>query len=72
MKSYIGNMRKIKKDFENELKQYVPKFGKDMIFAFFDYWSEPNKLGTRMKFETKDTWCLAGRLRTWERNSYGR
>ena len=61
-----------KKDFENELKQYVPKFGKDMVFAFFDYWSEPNKSGTRMKFETKDTWCLAGRLRTWERNSYGR
>lgn len=40
-----------------------------MIRAFFDYWSEPNTSGTKMRYEMQKTWNLAGRLRTWERRS---
>lgn len=53
--------------FKEELTPFVQKYGKDMIFAFFDYWSEPNPSKTKMKFEMQKTWDIAKRLRTWER-----
>lgn len=53
--------------FKEELIPFVQKYGKDMIFAFFDYWSEPNPSKTKMKFEMQKTWDIAKRLRTWER-----
>lgn len=56
-------------NFKKELTPFVEKYGKDMIFAFFDYWSEPNTPGTKMRYEMQKTWNLAGRLRTWERRS---
>lgn len=55
--------------FKEELIPFVQKYGKDMIFAFFDYWSEPNPSKTKMKFEMQKTWDIAKRLRTWERMS---
>lgn len=55
--------------FKDELTPFVEKYGKDMIFAFFDYWSEPNPTATKMRFEMQKTWSLSGRLRTWERRS---
>lgn len=55
--------------FKEELIPFVQKYGKDMIFAFFDYWSEPNPSKTKMKFEMQKTWDIAKRLRTWERRS---
>lgn len=57
------------KKFKEELTPFVEKYGKDMIFAFFDYWSEPNPSKTKMKFEMQKTWDIAKRLRTWERRS---
>ena len=57
--------------FKEELTPFVEKYGKDMVFAFFDYWSEPNKAGTKMRCELEKTWNIAGRLRTWERRSNG-
>lgn len=57
--------------FKSDLVPYVEQYGKEMIFAFFDYWSEPNKTGTKMRFELEKTWDIAGRLRTWERRSNG-
>jgi len=58
--------------FKEELTFYVDKYGKDMIFAFFDYWSEPNKTQTKMRYELEKTWNISGRLRTWERRSNGK
>ena len=53
--------------FKEELTPFVEKYGKDMIFAFFDYWSEPDKTKTKMRCALQKTWSTAGRLRTWER-----
>ena len=53
--------------FKEELTPFVEKYCKDMIFAFFDYWSEPDKTKTKMRCELQKTWSTAGRLRTWER-----
>lgn len=54
--------------FYNELVPYVSVYGKDMVRAFFDYWREPNKSKTKMKFELEDTWDLRLRLIKWEKN----
>lgn len=46
-------------------KKDLPKFGRDMLTAFFAYWSEPDVKG-RMRFQMQKTWNTAGRLVTWE------
>ena len=36
-----------------------------MVRAFFDYWTEPNRSKTKMKFELERTWDVKRRLNTW-------
>lgn len=54
-----------KKDFYNSLVPFVEKYGREMIRAFFDYWSEMNKSQTKMRFEQQPTWEVSKRLATW-------
>jgi len=54
-----------RKDFGKDLVPYMEKYGKEMIRAFFDYWSEMNKSETKMRFEKQPTWEVAKRLATW-------
>ena len=54
-----------KEDFYNSLIPFVTQYGKEMVRAFFDYWSEPNKSKTKMRFEIERTWDTARRLSTW-------
>ena len=35
---------------------------------FIDYWTEPNKSGTKMRFELEKTWSLKSRLSRWKKN----
>ena len=58
---------KRKEEFYNSLVPHVERYGKEMIRAFFDYWSEFNKSQTRMRFELQKTWELTLRLINWER-----
>jgi hypothetical protein len=55
-------------EFYKSLVEYVPAYGKEMIRAFYDYWSEPNKSRTKFKKEMQDTWDSKLRLVTWEKN----
>jgi len=54
-----------KDSFYQSLVPYVGKYPKDMIRAFFDYWSELNKSETKMRYELEKTWELPKRLSTW-------
>lgn len=54
-----------KEDFRLSLVPFVDRYGKDMIRAFFDYWTEPNKSFSKMRYETEKTWDLALRLGNW-------
>lgn len=54
-----------KESFYQLLVPYVGRYPKEMIRAFFDYWSELNKSGTRMRYELEKTWELPRRLATW-------
>ena len=59
-----------KETFYQSLIPFVGLYPKEMIRAFFDYWSEQNKSGTKMRFELEKTWELSRRLKTWEKKEY--
>lgn len=56
---------KRKELFKTALSPYVEMYGRDMLNAFFSYWTEPNKSGTKMRFELERTWEISRRLNTW-------
>lgn len=58
-----------KKEFSATLSPFLNEFGKDILNAFYFYWSEPNKAkNPKMRFELEKTWSLKGRLTTWKNN----
>ena len=56
-------------EFYNSLVPYVQTYGKEMVRCFYDYWSETNKSGSRMRWEQEKTWVLEKRLEYWSRRS---
>lgn len=57
-------------EFYKSLIPFVEQYGKEMIRAFYDHWSEPNKSKTKFLMEMKATWDLKRRLSKWESNQY--
>ncbi len=59
--------------FSDSLKPFRNKYPAEMLEAFCDYWAAPLqnpkpsqvKAGIFLKYQTQETWSLAGRLRTW-------
>jgi hypothetical protein len=39
-----------------------------ILNGFIDYWTEPNKSNTKMKYELNKTWSTKLRLKTWANN----
>ena len=56
------------KAFYNSLVPYLQTYPKEMIRAFYDYWSETNKSGSKMKWEQESTWVLEKRLQRWSQH----
>ena len=54
--------------FVDSLTPFIPTYGMEMINAFADYWTEPNRSCSRMRFELQRTWSLPLRLATWARH----
>ena len=60
-----GELKKRAEVLYNTLVPYVSMYGKDMIRQFYDYWTEPNKSRTKMRYELERTWDTKRRLNTW-------
>ena len=58
-------------DFRLTASQHQFEFDLSLIENFCDYWTEPNKSKTKMKFELQKTFDIKRRLKTWERNNFG-
>jgi|GEM_PF-6629616 len=54
------------KNFYQSLVAHVTAYGKQTVRAFYEYWSEPNKSKTKMRWELQKTWDLERRLNTWK------
>ena len=52
--------------FREQADKFIPEYGRKMIDAFCDYWTEVG--GKKMRFEKEKTWELKRRLQTWKRN----
>lgn len=64
-------IRRIK--FINELnKEFHTKYTKELRRAFFEYWTEPNRSKTKMRFELEKTWDTGRRLSRWANNSFNK
>lgn len=55
--------------FAEELKPYLPEYGRDMLNEFYMYWTEPNRSNSKMRFELQPVFSIPHRLATWSRNS---
>ena len=51
--------------FYDSLVPYVGKYKKEMVRRFYDYWTELNRSGTKMRFELEKTFEIGKRLKTW-------
>ena len=57
-----------KEKFYQSLVPYVAKYGKDMVRAFYDYWTEKTYGGRKMRFEKQQAFEISKRLATWQKN----
>ena len=55
-----------KNDFVFEVLSF--DYDESILNGFIDYWTEPNKSNTKMKFELNKTWKTELRLKTWATN----
>lgn len=54
-----------KQKFYEDCKPYLEKYPKEMLRAFYNYWTELNKSETKMKYELQQTFEIGKRLATW-------
>lgn len=67
----IKNIKERENKFRLQSQNFKNQFSSEMIDCFCDYWTEPNKSNTKMKFELQKTFDIERRLKTWDRNNYG-
>ena len=53
------------KAFKVLVYKFNNKYPKELLDEFFDYWSEPNRSKTKMRFERENTWDLGRRIKRW-------
>lgn len=64
-----ARFQKAQKEFYDSLRPFVQIYPPQMLREFFNYWSEPNKSKTKMRFEQEKTWDLNRRLARWANNN---
>lgn len=57
-----------KREFYNSLTPYLKEYGKDMIRAFYEYWSEHGENDKKFRKEKEKSFSLKRRLSTWKQN----
>lgn len=52
-------------EFKESVRQFSNQYSVAMLKSFCDYWTEPNKSKTKMRFELEKTFEIGRRLATW-------
>ena len=66
-KNYEQQLKERMTEFKQSMEPLTGEFPKEMLNAFFRYWSEPNRSRTKMRFEMQKYWEIKRRLLTWQR-----
>ena len=61
---------KIQKEFYQSLVQFNSDFDKTTLRDFYNYWTEPNKSLTKIKWQLERTWDSKKRLTRWVNNDF--
>ena len=59
-----------KHEFYQSILPYYDKYSRDMLNDFYEYWTELDKRGKRMRFEMQKTWETGKRLSLWSSRSF--
>jgi len=51
-----------------EVSAFKELYSVEMLEAFVDYWTEPNKSKIKLRYELQKTFDIARRLKTWNKN----
>ena len=62
----INNISNRRNEFVFEVLSF--DYDESILNGFVDYWTEPNKSKSKMKFELEKTWETKRRLKTWANN----
>jgi len=62
------DLEKATNKFIVETNNYSKLYSADMLESFTDYWTEPNRSKTKLKYEMQKTFDIARRLKTWFKN----
>lgn len=55
-------------EFRNKVAGHLDVYSKEMLRAFYDYWTEMNEGGRKMRFEMQKVFDIRKRLITWSNN----
>ena len=62
------NLDTVSNKFLIEVSAFKELYSVEMLEAFVDYWTEPNKSKTKLRYELQKTFDIARRLKTWSKN----
>lgn len=68
-KAQEKDMNERAKAFYFKVAEYVGEYDKDMLRAFYNYWTEHNTDGKKMRFEMQKVFHIGRRLATWASNN---
>ena len=62
------NLDTVTNKFLMEVSAFKELYSVEMLEAFIDYWTEPNKSKTLLRYELQKTFDISRRLKTWSKN----
>ncbi len=62
------NLDTVSNKFLLEVSAFKELYSVEMLEAFVDYWTEPNKSKTKLRYELQKTFDVSRRLKTWSKN----
>ena len=62
------NLDSVTNKFLIEVSAFKELYSVEMLEAFVEYWTEPNKSKTKLRYELQKTFDIARRLKTWNKN----
>jgi hypothetical protein len=61
----VNKLEKRQIEFKQEVRKFSDTYDREILSAFYNYWSEPTKRKDRMRYELEKTWDTKRRLLTW-------
>lgn len=62
------NLDSVTNKFVLEVSAFKEIYSVELLEAFVDYWTEPNKTKTKLRYELQKTFDISRRLKTWFKN----